>query len=190
MGVMKMVAQIKPTSSGFDIINRSKGTKYIKVVVKNNLPVMISSYVSKWKLKLYGAGKYQVSKVDSKTIHQQIINNLNSQLKDISVQDIKKLKVLKQSIIVLCNAKLQHNNTNNKKRYCKKTMKKYSKKITNMKFDDKFCEALIQVKLAKKDIVTPILKDILAKYPQLKFTKQYKITKSGAVMYRIIKKIK
>ena len=194
-GVMKMIARIVPTSTGFDIINKSKNTKYIKVTVKNNIPIEVSSYISDWSLHIYGAGKFNIHKVSQEQINKNILNILNKKFnnKNISLLNIEKTSLKRKKYLVDFNLKINHSSNMGKediKRHCKKISKKYSKKIIDITYNDNSCTALLRVDILSKDIIDPLKKELFVQYPQLKFTKKFRTSKKGLIMYKIIDQVK
>jgi hypothetical protein len=192
-GVMKMIAKIVPTTTGFDIINKSKGTKYIQVIVKNNIPVEVKSYVSDWSLKIYGAGQfktYKISADDVKNKAYNIVKNNLSSKSELSITGLEKVKIKKNKYIVYYKGQINYpSDVTDKKRFCNKTYKKYSKKASNIKYNDNNCQLTMQGYVKKKEVIDPYLKDLTTKYEQLKFTKKYKVSKKHTIMYKLIDKI-
>jgi len=194
LGVMKMIAKIVPTSTGFDIINKSKDVKYIKVTVKNNIPVQVKSYISNWSLDIYGAGEFKLNKIaldDIKSKIKTILNDKLSKVKNLNLLDIKKLKVKRTSYIVDYTAQLDYpSSVDNKKRYCVKTLRKFSKKVSHTQYNDSNCIAILEKGLKKQEVIKPLEDDLIKKYPQLKYTKKIKVSKKGEIMYKVIEEIK
>ncbi|MEA2049162.1 MAG: hypothetical protein U9O56_00290 [Campylobacterota bacterium] len=195
-GVMKMVASVKKTKDGYDIINKTKGTKYIKIVMKNNLPILVKSYVSNWSMVLEGAGKFKLNKVEDKKVQALIIKKIEKQLSKsdaISFESIKKITSKKSSFFITYNAEVKYNtslSSSDGKRFCNRTIKKVTKKGYNTQYNKNSCISELKIKIKSKDIVEPILKGLYKNHKQLKFTKKYKISKNGTVMYKIIDTIK
>jgi len=190
MGVMKMIAKIVPTNEGFDIINKSKSKKYIKVIIKNNIPVEIKSYLSNWSLKIYGAGKFKVEKISKNELKNFIKNTLDKKFDNIAIKEIKKFKIKKKYILVYYIANLKMDNISaDVKRVCFKSFKKYSKKVTKLHLNNNICEANLQTKISKKDIIDKIVDKLVKKYPQLKYTKKIKVTKKGVILYKILNRV-
>ncbi len=191
-GVMKMIAEIKPTQDGFDIVNRSKDKKYIKVVIKNNIPVEISSYLSDWSLEIYGAGKFEVKKVSKDMIETNIANIIKAKFSSnnkVQFDKIVNTKAKKKKYVVAYKVQIPYNGASDKKRYCNKTARKYSSKVSKVQYNDNSCEAVLKTNVLIKDVIDPIKANLIEQYPQLKFTKKIKVSKKGLIMYKIIKKI-
>ena len=192
-GVMKMIAEVVPTGNGFDIINKSKDKKYIKVVIKNKLPIEVSSYVSDWSLSLYGAGKFNIHEVDRKIIKEKLKENIKSilssksNIKLIDLKDDHKIK--KSNFLAYPKVKIEYSsglNNSDKKRECKKVYKKFSKKASEINYNDDNCEATIMMKVSRKDIIEPIIESLVKEHKQLKFTNKIKVNKKGTIMYKLI----
>ncbi len=194
-GVMKMIAKIVPTSTGFDIINKSKDTKYIQVIVKNNIPVTVKSYISDWSMNIYGAGKFQLKKVNIKDIKNKALKILEAKLsKSDSVEflGLNTMRVKSKSYLLSYNAKVAYPENlaqKDQKRYCVKQYKRFSNKGKNIKYNENSCSVTLTQKLVKQDINQPIIDELKENYPQLKQTKKFKISKKGTIMYKIIDKV-
>ena len=48
---------------------------------------------------------------------------------------------------------------------------------------------LLQKKISKKDVNKPIMDELMKIYPQLKYTKKFKVSKKGIIMYKVIDKV-
>jgi hypothetical protein len=173
LGIMKMIAKIIPTDTGFDIINKSKDKKYIQIVVKNHLPVTIKSYISNWKLVLQKSAKLSKNIFKGANIYEQAIEQkLNS-------VDAKLLKVLKikqknnkPTIYYKAEFKLSKNlSRRKKKKECKKLYKKIGTKYKNkIIYKNDKCILSLKTNIEQYesgDIVSKILKD---QYKELKIT--------------------
>ena len=193
-GVMKMIAQIVPTKEGFDIINKSKDKKYIKVVIENGLPVLVKSYVSDWSMKIYGAGEFKKQKIDKSVvdtkIKEMIINNLDKK-DSATLVGLDNVKKSKKGYLATYTLKFDYpSDVGNKKRYCNKIYKKYSKKGKNIEYNDNSCKVTVKSKFSNKEVVAPFIDQLIKNYPQLKLTKKYKVSKKGSIMYMLIDRVK
>jgi len=191
-GVMKMIAKIVTTKDGFDIVNKSKDTKYLKIVVKNDLPVEVKSYVSDWTMRLYGEGDFKKYSVGIDEIKANLSTFVKSQFSNnnqISFIKSDKLTIKKKKYIYSYRAKISYPsdlNDNNKKRYCVKTYKKYAKKGKNISYGENECSVTLTQKILAKKINRSIIDGLKEKHPQLRQTKKFKISKKGTIMYKVI----
>jgi len=81
-GVMKMIAKLVKVSDGYDIINRSKSTKYAHITIQNNKPIKISSYVADWSMVLEKYGQSKLKKVSKNKMDNVIINYIQNNLRN------------------------------------------------------------------------------------------------------------
>jgi hypothetical protein len=190
---MKMIAKIVPTSTGFDIINKAKDKKYIQVIVKNNIPIKIKSYISSWYLDIYGAGKFHIKKISKENVAQKVSTIISKKLDDnIKFIEVSKITNNKKYFKISYRVKFAYPNDaniQNTKRYCKKNLRKISKKVSSVEDYDSYCTATLKIKILNKNIMKLVKEDIVNSYPQLKFTKKFKISKNGTIMYKIIDKV-
>lgn len=194
-GVMKMIAEIVPTATGFDIINKSKDIKYIKVTVKNGIPVEVKSYVSDWALSIYGAGEFvnhevKADRVNSKA--KEFIEKKLSKKSDITLTSVESgFKTKKSDLLIPASIKISYDSTSDEsqqKRACKKGYKKYSKKASKVDYFSDYCVAAVSFKVPKKSVIDPIVKELIDEHEQLKITDKVKVTNKGQIMYKLIDK--
>ena len=192
-GVMKMIAKIEKTSDGYDIINRSKQTKYIHIAVQNSKPIMLKSYVSDWSMLLEGAGKFQLKKVSKSKVDALVSNRVSSNLSaNDKMLKIESMKLKGSNFYVTYRASISYPDALSKsdqKRYCKKNSKRYSKKISNVSYFDDRCEATLYARIKKNDLLKPLKDELISQYPQLKWTKKFRLSKKGVLMYKVIEKV-
>jgi len=192
LGIMKMIAKIELTKDGFDIVNKSKNKKYLKVVVKNNIPTKIISYVSDWSMTIYLAGEPKKYKVDTKILQAKLKEILSKNFKDgISILDINGIKKTSKSYIVSYDLQVNYpSNTTDKKRYCIRSYKQYGKKLKKVVYHETNCQVKLKSKIKAKEVTKFFIEDLIKTYPQLKVTKKYKVSKKGTVMYMLIPTVK
>ncbi|MEA2017291.1 MAG: hypothetical protein U9N59_02485 [Campylobacterota bacterium] len=195
-GVMKMIAKIIPTQDGYDIYNKSKKKNYIKIVTQNNIPVKVTSYMSDWSLNLYAYGEYSLNKISSNLVNNKakdIIKEKLSNKKDITLDGFENIKIAKKGYSVYAKVSIKYPDdikNSKKKKYCNITYKKYSKKASEKKYTDTGCTVVLKNFIPKKDVVESFMDELLVKHKQLKFTKKYKISKKGDILYKVMKKVK
>ena len=193
LGVQKLKAKLKKTATGYDIINKSKQTKYIKIDVKNGIPVLVKSYVSDWSITIYGAGQFKLKKVSLNEIKDKLLDDIRLKLakyNDLSLKRIEKVKSTKKAYIVYYRAKVTYpSDITDKKRYCNKAYKRVSKKASNIEYENGSCTVTLRADIKSKKVIDDFKSKLIANYPQLKFTKKIKVSKKGAIMYKVIDRV-
>lgn len=195
MGVMKMIAEVDKTTKGYDIINKSKDSKYIGIETKKGLPLRVKSYVSDWSLELIGAGELKKYEADNTKLLAIIKENVENQIKNtpsLSFVDVVSMTQKSQNLQVGATIKVAYGEALSKsdgKRACNQGFKEVFKKGSKIVYNDDHCLVQVDTQLSAKDTVKPIIDDLVGKYEQLKFTKNYDLTSKG-ITYKLIDEIK
>lgn len=192
-GVQKLKAKLEKTSSGYDIINKSKRTKYIQITVKNGIPTFVKSYVSDWSISIYGAGPFKINKISLDEVSNTLKTKIEAKLATndaISLVEIEKVKPKKSAYSVYYKAKVTYpDNVKDKKRFCNKTYKTISKKASSLKYSATDCTMTLRSDIDSMKLIKEFKDQLVKKYPQLKFTKKIKVSKNGAIMYKVIDRV-
>lgn len=192
LGVMKMIAKIQKVQDGIIIQNASKKKDYMKITIKNNVPIMLKSIVSNWKIVLVKNGKLEKTTID---LNQLFIKGLKEKLdnesKDVDFE-LSQVKQSKSFYEVRGKLKfslpddMQGDKSYKQKGFCKKVLKKMKLKSKMLKIQNGSCISDIKSKVKTKDIKKHILNTLGNEYPQLKITKEIEFRKNN-IVYGVIK---
>lgn len=183
LGVMKMVAKVEKQADSIIIENYYKKEPYMKITLKDGVPVLLTSLVSNWSLSAIKSGVFKEYEVDlGKMIAKSYSTKLNGS--HVEIYDIKKYKKyynLRGLMSFALPDDLIEQKRYKQKMFCKKEMKKAN--IRAKKIDIKDSECVVKIKLKAKisDLKRDILSELVKKHEQLKITKKIKFKKDSIV---------
>ena len=183
LGVMKMVARVIKKQDYIIIENSYKKKPYMKIVLKDGVPVSLNSMVSNWNATAVASGVFKEHKVD---LGEIVAKSLSSKLKGSSLEfsSIKKSKKyysLKGNISFPLSSDMRDAKTYKQVAYCKKALKKAKLKHGKIKIENSQCIADIKLKRKISELKKDILSELIKENKQLKITKKIKFKKDSIV---------
>ncbi len=195
LGVMKMIAAVQKTSKGFDIINKTKESKYIGIEMKNKFPYKVKSYVSEWSLELIGAGEMQGYEANMDSVNDKVKLDIENKIKDnsnISFGSIATLSLKGDKLFADATIKVNYGeklSQSDGRSFCNKAYKEIFKKGSKIVYGEDNCMVQVQTILSAQDTINPLIAELTSKHEQLKFTKNYEVSKN-VLVYKLMNEIK